>query len=87
MPPRVGWDRAHWPAGRNNLQSVMRCQHGCDVRAAKAETHTERDLSSISSPDTALDLLQQGRVLAACLVPISVSISVPMRVDIVSWHE
>lgn len=38
MLPRVDWDGAHWPAGHNKLQSVMLCQHGCDVRAAKAET-------------------------------------------------
>lgn len=78
MHPRVGWDGAHWPAGRNNLQSAMRA-------STDATCLQPRQRESISSPDTALDLVQQGRALAACLAPISILISVPIRVGIVSW--
>lgn len=51
------------------------CQHGCDVLAvlaAKAEGDGLFSTQALGALDTALDLLQQGRVLAACLIPISI---------------
>lgn len=80
MHPRVGWDGAHWPAGRNKLQSAM-C---ASTDATCLQPRQRATTSAISSPDTALDLVQQGRGLAACLAPISILILVPIRADIVS---
>lgn len=45
------------------------CQHGCDVPVCLQPRQRETAVSSISSPDTALDLVQQGRSLAACTGP------------------
>lgn len=42
------------------------------VLAAKAEGDDLFSTQALGALDTALDLLQQGRVLAACLIPISI---------------